>query len=394
MEECQLNSGNNIYSCFPNSNTTIPQHDWASFVWNSRLPQFTEDNLVNIFLFHADSLQPVLNFTNCVNPSGQAGLVRAEVDDSWFGAQGSNWNGENMSYPFYWVISPSTEALDGSQSSLATFAAVQTTYADSVVASMSSASAASAASASASAASVSAASSRSAAAASSATATSNPSGSGSSGSPSNRQSAGPTSTAVGSTGSVQSAASSTFPHWAIAVIVVLGFLALVASGILAFFITRRMRNRRNSMLSHRGSMNSASPMMANAATGNTPQSPLLGAVAGGMAGASGRPTSPDGHDGASTISRTSDAAPFSGADAAIMAAAFRSALRKPDFANQPGDEGESPDDNTESTRPSGLLSQELAEEGRDIRSVGSSRGVRVETLNSDDDATTVQDNPH
>lgn len=209
---------------------------------------------------------------------------------------------------------------------------------------------------------------------------------------------------------MQSLASDNFPHWAIAVIVVLGFLALVAAGILAFFITRRVRNRRNSMLSHRGSMNSASPMMANAATGATAQSPLLGGAAlGGAAGTAetgeGRATSPtEGHDGASTMSRVSADGLFSGADAAIMAAAFRSALRKPDFADRPGDEGESPE-GSGATGPSELLGQELAEEGRDIRSVGSSRGVRVETLSDaadddaattiqDDAATTVQDHPH
>lgn len=130
--------------------------------------------------------------------------------------------------------------------------------------------------------------------------------------------------------------------------------------------------------------------MANVQTGHTPQSPLLGgaAVAGVGALGSQRATSPDVHDGASTMSRGSEAAPFSGADAAVMADAFRTALRKPNFADQPVEEGESPDE------PGGhhaeLLNRELAEEGRDIRSVSSSRGVKVETL-SDTDADTIQD---
>lgn len=151
-------------------------------------------------------------------------------------------------------------------------------------------------------------------------------------------------------------------------------------------------------------------MMANAATGQSAQSPLLADAALGAASAEAgehRPTSPtDGHDGASTMSRTSDAGLFSGADAAIMAAAFRSALRKPDFQDRPGEEGESPESGA-TERAGGLLNQELAEEGRDIRSVGSSRGVTVETLsdaadndaattiNHDDDAaSTVQDHHH
>ena len=70
--------------------------------------------------------------------------------------------------------------------------------------------------------------------------------------------------------------------------------------------------------------------------------------------------------------------PFSGADAAIMADAFRKALRKPDFAGEVLDEGDSPSsqppDNVE------LMNRELGDEGRELRSVESSRGVQVETL--------------
>lgn len=68
-----------------------------------------------------------------------------------------------------------------------------------------------------------------------------------------------------------------------------------------------------------------------------------------------------------------------------MADAFRKMLRKPDFADQPVEEGESPEE------PSNvdMIGRELAEEGRDIRSVSSERGVRVETLS--DGGDTVQD---
>lgn len=95
-----------------------------------------------------------------------------------------------------------------------------------------------------------------------------------------------------------------------------------------------------------------------------------------------RPPSPDVHDGASTVSRGSDAALFSGADAAVMADAFRTALRKPNFADRPVEEGESPesDPNNRPNKEPDLLNEALIEEGRDIRSVGSSRGVKVETL--------------
>lgn len=102
---------------------------------------------------------------------------------------------------------------------------------------------------------------------------------------------------------------------------------------------------------------------------------------GGVVGA--RATSSHGHQSltshdASTVSRapSSDQGPFSGADAAIMADAFRKALRKPDFAGQPVEEGDSP---PEEIPDEALINRELAEEGRDIRSVDSSRGVTVES---------------
>ena len=52
--------------------------------------------------------------------------------------------------------------------------------------------------------------------------------------------------------------------------------------------------------------------------------------------------------------------------------AFRSQLRKPDFTERPVEEGESPGSQA-TEQPEVLLGRELAEEGRDIRSVGSSR---------------------
>jgi hypothetical protein len=87
------------------------------------------------------------------------------------------------------------------------------------------------------------------------------------------------------------------------------------------------------------------------------------------------------NDGSSMTSHAhSSETPFSGADVAIMAEAFRKALRKPDFAGPIGDspEGQEQKDNR-------LLNRELAEEGRDIRNVGSSRDVRVETLSDAED---------
>jgi len=125
-------------------------------------------------------------------------------------------------------------------------------------------------------------------------------------------------------------------------------------------------------------------MMTETPGAPQPVSPLLGAAglaAGDAAGlvTSGAPGTHDRHTGddGSLISRSNSAQEsglFSGADAAIMADAFRMALRKPEFM------GESPEDSPEekARKEAELLNKELAEEGRDIRSVGSSRGVKVE----------------
>jgi len=85
-----------------------------------------------------------------------------------------------------------------------------------------------------------------------------------------------------------------------------------------------------------------------------------------------------GTDGASVLSG-SDAGPFSGADAAIVADAFRQALRKPDFAGRSMEGG--PDIREDKEE---LISRELAEEGRDILSVSSARDVRVHGSTSGD----------
>ncbi|QRW19958.1 hypothetical protein RhiXN_08933 [Rhizoctonia solani] len=68
----------------------------------------------------------------------------------------------------------------------------------------------------------------------------------------------------------------------------------------------------------------------------------------------------------------------SGQDAAIMASAFRAMLRKPDFASRPEEEDESPEE-----RNVRDMKEQLAEEGRDIQSVRSERGVRVHNTAED-----------
>lgn len=360
---CQLYANNNNVTCFPPAGEEVYQHQWAAVVWNSRRPQLTQNNLVNLYLFNADTQEALFTITDVQNPTGTAGEYNVLVNDSWFGTGGAAWQpGQNLSYPFFWIVT-NQDGLDGSQTTNPTFFAVQTTYADSVVSTMLSSSA--------SLSSVSVQSSLSvhsslstASTASAASTASLASG-----------------TVAGVSSSVQPQQDdSVFPHWAIAVIVVLGFLAIVAGGILVWLILRRIRKRE--LQSNRGSMGSASPMMADAHHQQSPNLPLLVGVGG--TGALGR-TSSEHHqppsvvspDGVSEAHSAGDSGPFSGADAAIMANAFRQALRKPDFAAAPVEENDDGKDD--------VINRELAEEGRDIRSVGSSRGVRVETLSETGD---------
>ncbi len=127
----------------------MPQHEWATFVCtcpsfalhftrllldthlliyhegNSRLPDLTQFNRVNIYLFHADSGDEILRVTNETNPFGRAGSIAKQVNDSWFPNGGVNFNGSPISYPYYWVITRADKTLDGTEIPQATFSAVR-----------------------------------------------------------------------------------------------------------------------------------------------------------------------------------------------------------------------------------------------------------------------------
>jgi len=69
---------------------------------------------------------------------------------------------------------------------------------------------------------------------------------------------------------------------------------------------------------------------------------------------------------------------LSSADALIVAGAFRRVMREPDFGGRPVEEDESPDQAEPSAElERQLINQELAKEGRDIRSVYSARDWQV-----------------
>ncbi|KAG9046643.1 hypothetical protein FS837_003921 [Tulasnella sp. UAMH 9824] len=401
--------GNNILSCYPTSGTTINQGEWTKFIWNTNIPDFIGlPGKVDVYLYHADSGALVQSWPGLYNEQGQVNVV---ANDSFWDYRMSKWQpGQTIPYTYYFVIVKSGTQLTGGEPRQATWTAVQTAFADSVYASSSSAVSVSSVSMASwlsalgptSASLISASMSRASA---SAMATSGTNGAGLQGSGQNDPNGG-------------------FPAWAIALLVILGFLAFLSMAGLGYVLIRnwRRKHRRGSGFS----VDSASPMMVQAApTDDMAQSPVSPATlqspdhfaksgplaaAGAMMGAAA--TAPGGtrnnsihYDGASTRS-VSDAGLFSGQDAAVMADAFRRALRKPDFADRPLEEGESPDTGTNGVKntpssgaaqpspskppataaaavhrePDVVISRELAEEGRDLRSVSSVKGYTVQSL--------------
>ena len=133
-------------------------------------------------------------------------------------------------------------------------------------------------------------------------------------------------------------------------------------------------------------MGSESPMMAAAATAD-PSSPITheSSYAGHQAVLPTLVRSPPSvhHEQSSVHSKGTADPMISTHEAAYMADAFRKALRKPDFADRPPEEGESPESNAVQTEER-LLKSELADEGRDIMSVRSERGVKVVTDEEED----------
>lgn len=142
--DCQVFANNNNVTCFPPAGEEVYQHQWAAVVCtllasyilipfhmqpltgNSRRPQLTQFNLVNLYLYNADTQEPLFSIINVTNPTGTAGQYNLPVNDSWFGTSGTSWQpGQNMSYPFFWIVT-NQNGLDGSQTTNPTFFAVRT----------------------------------------------------------------------------------------------------------------------------------------------------------------------------------------------------------------------------------------------------------------------------
>ena len=149
--------------------------------------------------------------------------------------------------------------------------------------------------------------------------------------------------------------SDTFPHWAIATICVLGGLLLLLSGAGAYLFLRNVRKRRADAESAHGRQRVSTADEKNALLAGGGGSRNVGHESSSVAE---RSTLDEGQSGGGLVS---------GSEAALMAQAFRKALRQPEFPKS----GEpSPPEEVEAQD---LMDRELATEGRSVRSVGDVR---------------------
>lgn len=171
------------------------------------------------------------------------------------------------------------------------------------------------------------------------------------------------------------------PKYAIALIVVFGFLALVAALVGLYFAMAAMRRRKN----RDESMGSRSPMMRGVDGDGLPSSSIAPSLDAGTIGAGGA-AGAAGLLAANRRSRsTDDDQLFTSDEATRMADAFRAALRKPEFANpfgqnQKDESGGDDDDDTpgeESGKGNELLRSELATEGYEVRPVQDRRRAEL-----------------
>lgn len=283
------------------------------------------------------------------NATRQSGALKLLVDDSWWDDRAvSLWTGQPRNWTFYWVIVPAGKVLNGGEQHQPTFTVVQTALPNFAISSSSAAmSSASLISASRSIASEESAASKAL--------QNNPQ------------------TSSGGTD---------FPAWAIALVVVLGVVTLTSILSLVFVLQRYLRKKQHQE-DRRNSMGSESPMMATATA--DPSSPTHeSSYAGHQAVFPTLARSPPlvQPDKVSVHSKGTADPMISTNEAAYMADAFRKALRQPDFADRPQEEGESPESNAVQTEEQ-LLNRELAGEGRNLQSVSSERGVKVVTDDED-----------
>lgn len=365
------------------------------FIWNTNYPLFTNNGgFVDVYLFHQDTDTVATSWPALPNAQGRLSF---NPGDSWWEGRpaADNYNGTDISWPFYFVITYAGQGLVGSTTRLSTWYAVQTALPSSIAASRSSASAASLASA-ASQASASAATLTGAAAssvlASDAAASSALQASLSSALVASLTAQGftgtqtlqGTATATLGDGHIVTATATaqanglppfhddrrTLPSFAIALIVVFGFLALVGAVVGLYFLLAAARRRRERGFGgddeNDSKVESRTPMMRGHLYSD---------------GAASTVDIGEGHLEDATAARIEENSkqdvPFSSNQASLMADAFRAALRQPAFSREEDEGvGRSTDDSggnashtPDNEKGAELLREELKAEGHDLQSV-------------------------
>ncbi|GAA5884301.1 hypothetical protein JCM6882_002219 [Rhodosporidiobolus microsporus] len=372
------NVGNDVLSCFPETNSTLVQGDYSKFIWNSRYPTFIGAGAVDVYLYNADTQDVAASWLNQTNAEGMISILPEDLwwanptqsTDEWFGDAA-----QNRTVPYYFVVVDGGTDLTGGEEHQATFDVVQTaapTSLSSSLAALTSSSLSSVSSASASASSASYLASLSSAGflstlSDGSVVTLSPSGTGFatvSGTNGGSSDASGTSRTRGGDLQNNSSGGSSIPKYAIALIVIFGFLALLAGAIAVFFCLGRARKRRRAEEENEAARareaedgygedddlthGSGDPILgggfgaggrgssANASMSQVGSVGALGGLAAAGAGAGA------GALGASTGSRdqqqqaADDEGTVSRSDAARMAEAFRAALRqRPEFPAVP-----------------------------------------------------------
>ncbi|KAL8283942.1 hypothetical protein RQP46_005374 [Phenoliferia psychrophenolica] len=117
--------GNDILSCFPLSNTTLVEGVWSKFIWNAQLPSFVGASFLDVYLYHADSQTVAKKYAS--EPNAQ-GMIAILPDDDWWRVETTrDWEGaSNLTWPYYFIVVPANQTLNGAEVHQSTFSAIQT----------------------------------------------------------------------------------------------------------------------------------------------------------------------------------------------------------------------------------------------------------------------------
>ena len=127
-----------VLSCYPQSNTSVPQDEYSKFIWNPNIPQNIGRGSVDIYVFNAGSEESVQSWRNIPNDRGSIGF---QVNEGWFPSRSAWSDGQTATNSYYFVVATAgtREERLGSLPHQATFVALQTNPPASLVASLSSA---------------------------------------------------------------------------------------------------------------------------------------------------------------------------------------------------------------------------------------------------------------